>query len=103
MKIINLIKNKIKKIAAKIAGQPPAPNFATVTVYKNGQQIFEIESTSPNITDGFCTLIQLFSKFNDYKIIFDYINRDIYIYFTVKKAQDVEQVDDGKKSKKEEN
>lgn len=103
MKIINLIKNKIKKIAAKIAGQPPVPNFATITAFKNGQEIFKIESTSSNITDGFCTLIQLFSKFNDYKIIYDYVGRSIYIYFTVKKAQDVEQVDDGKKSKKEDN
>ena len=97
MKIINLIKNKIKRVAAKIAGQAPEPNFAQIKIFKNGAEVFHMESTSPDITDGIILIIQFFSKFNDYKIIYDYVNRLIYIYFTVKKAQDVEQVDGEKK------
>lgn len=102
MKILNAIKKKIKAIAAKIVGEPPAPNFATIIIKKNGEQVFTIESTSPDIVDGLFDILSYFNKYDDYKIIYDYVSRAIYIYFNVKKNSDVECADSSnKKTKKE--
>lgn len=104
MKFINFIKNKIKSAAAKIAGvpkEPIKPSFANISILKNSEEICNIKSTSSDISDDICKIIQCFSKWNNYKIIYDYPARGIFIYFTVTKAQDVEQADSNKKSNKE--
>lgn len=93
MKIIETIKQKVKGIARKIAGEPaapPSPNFSTVYVIKNGEKVYEVTSNSDKLTDGFINTLSYFHKYNDYKIIYNYIERTIAIYFTVKKSNDVE-------------
>lgn len=97
MKITKIIKNKIKAIAARIAGQSAPPSFANIFIFKNNKQIYNIESTSANIADGVCKIIQFFNKYDNYKIIYNYPEKDIYIYFTVKKAEDVTPEDSEKK------
>lgn len=99
MKIIKFIKKKIKTLAAKIAGQPVPPSFVNIYIFKNNKEVFHIESTSSDITDGVCKIIQYFNKYDNYKIIYNYPEKDIYIYFTVKKAEDVEPESSEKKSK----
>lgn len=99
MKITKFIKDKIKNFAAKIAGQPQTPSFAVIYILKNNKEVFKIESTSSDITDGVCKVIQYFDKYDNYKIIYNYPAREIYIYFTVKKADDVEAESSDKKSK----
>lgn len=93
MKILETIKQKIKALAKKIAGEPavpPEPNFATIYIIKNGEEVYRIESTADGLPDGIIKMISYFSKFNDYKIFYDYLKREIIIYFTVKKSNDVE-------------
>ncbi len=96
MKIIEKIKAKIKGVARKIAGSPEnvEPNFATIYIVKNNQNVYKIESTSSDIVNGICEIISYFHKYNDYKIIYNYISKEIYIRFTVKKGNDVECTND---------
>lgn len=98
MKLLEKIKKKIKSIAAKIAGEAPAPSFANIYIIKNGIELYNIESTSPDISEGICKILQFFNKYDNYKIIYNYPEKDIYIYFTVKKAEELEPADgEGKK------
>lgn len=98
-KIIQKIKKKIQAIAARIAGKPLPPSFANIFILKNNKEVYHIESTSSDITDGVCEIIKFFSKYDNYKIIYNYPEKDIYIYFTVKKGEDVAPEDSEKKSK----
>ena len=88
--LIDKIKAKIKQIAAKIAGLPQPPDFATIYIIKNGEEVFNIDSTSRDISYGICTILQYFSKYDNYKIIYNYSNKEIYIYFTVKKGNELD-------------
>lgn len=99
MKLLEKIKKKIKEIAAHIAGEKPDPSFANIFIYKNGTEIYNIESTSPDISYGICKIIQYFNKYDNYKIIYNYPEKDIYIYFTVKKADELEPTDGEVKKK----
>lgn len=90
MKIFKTIKNKIKSLAAKIAGVAPQPSFANIYIIKNNLEIYKIQSTSSDISNGVCKILSYFSKYNNYKIIYNYPEKDIYIYFTVKKADELE-------------
>lgn len=95
--LLEKIKNKIKEMAARIAGISTSPSFATIYIIKNGEKVFNIKSTSSDISNGICTIIQYFSKYEDYKIIYNYPQKEIYIYFTVKKGNELDQIDGGTK------
>lgn len=98
-KLIDKVKKKIKEIAARIAGTPQPPAFANIYIIKNSTEVFNIQSTSSEISEGVCTIIQYFSKYNDYKIIYNYPAKDIYIYFNVKKGNELDQKDGENKKK----
>lgn len=102
MKFFETIKRKIQQLSAKIAGKPQIiePYFAKITIFKNGEEVFIFTSCGNDYGESVCNLISYFNKFNDYKIIYNYVEREINIYFTVKKANDVECTDDGNKNKK---
>lgn len=75
------------------------PSFAQIQIFKNNEKVYTFESTTPDIADKVCDLIQYFQKYDNYQIINDYPKRVIKIFFTVKKAEDVDLPPDTVKTK----
>lgn len=93
MKILNKIKSKIKSIAEKIAGRPQPLSFATIYIIKNGDRVYTIQSDETDLANALCKVISYFHKYDDYKIIYNYVEREIYICFVVKKGNEIECTD----------
>lgn len=86
MSIINLIKEKVKQIARKVGGtaEKPEPAFANIKIYENDELTVNVDTVSGDLSKKYCRLIEYFARYKDYNIIFNYVEREIYIYFTFK-------------------
>lgn len=92
-KIKTFIKNLIGKIKGKGEEEvPPKAEQLIIRTFKNGEKISYHKITNQETINQFCSVIQNFAKWEDYKIIYDYPGKAIQIYFTVKKAADFEDI-----------
>lgn len=87
MKFLDNVKEKFKSICRKLGGVDVTrqPAFANLKIYINNDLKVETNSTDGDLPTKFCNLIEYFATYNDYNIIFDYVNKNISIYFNVKK------------------
>lgn len=93
--------NKIKNLFRK-KEEPAAVDGAKLTVrsYKNGTKINYIQITDLKVIKNICSIIENFSKWSDYNIVYDLPQNDIKIYYTVKKAADFEDIKNNDKEVK---
>lgn len=97
------VKILIKNLISKIKGEPTAPvtDCLTIQTFKNGAKLLNIKETESKKIKNFCDLVQGFSKWDDYQIVYDYPNKKIAIYFRVTKAADFEEPKVDKKIKED--
>lgn len=97
------VKNLIQNLITKIKGEPSAPvtDSLSIQTFKNGTKLLTIKETDSKKIKNFCDLLQAFSKWDDYQIVYDYPKKTIAIYFRVTKAADFEEPKVDKKNKED--
>lgn len=99
-KIKDFFKNLINKFKGKDEKNPNPDKQLIIRTFKNGVKINYVKVQDVETIKNFCGIIQNFSKWDDYNIVYDIPQNTINIYYSVKKSADFEEIKNDKEDKK---